>query len=159
MIIFSIQARGPPLQIVFCSHQKNDLEEYLMKTIKIKDYYGKYVEVPVSDELANEWRLLENETQRVNKRELYHRSAVPFDEVTLSASDMDDPESQLLRSEQMGQVYAALDQLSPVMKLRLLKYAEVRSFEELSKGENCSSTAIKKSVYRAIRNIRAILEA
>ena len=34
-----------------------------MKTIKIKDYYGIYQEIPVSDELYEEWRALQNETQ------------------------------------------------------------------------------------------------
>ena len=31
-----------------------------MKTIKIKDYYGIYQEIPVSDELYEEWRALQN---------------------------------------------------------------------------------------------------
>ena len=30
-----------------------------MKTIKIKDYYGIYQEIPVSDELYEEWRALQ----------------------------------------------------------------------------------------------------
>ena len=38
-----------------------------MKTIKIKDYYGIYQEIPVSDELYEEWRALQNETQRVHR--------------------------------------------------------------------------------------------
>jgi hypothetical protein len=41
-----------------------------MKTIKIKDYYGKYHDVPVSDEFFEEWHLLQNETQRIGKRSL-----------------------------------------------------------------------------------------
>ncbi len=39
-----------------------------MKTIKIKDYYGIYQEIPVSDELYEEWRALQNETQRVHRK-------------------------------------------------------------------------------------------
>lgn len=39
-----------------------------MKTIKIKDYYGIYQEIPVSDELYEEWRALQNETQRIHSR-------------------------------------------------------------------------------------------
>ena len=42
-----------------------------MKTIKIKDYYGIYQEIPVSDELYEEWRALQNETQRVHRKEVY----------------------------------------------------------------------------------------
>ena len=37
-----------------------------MKTIKIKAYYGIYQEIPVSDELYEEWRALQNETQRIH---------------------------------------------------------------------------------------------
>ena len=44
-----------------------------MKTIKIKDYYGIYQEIPVSDELYEEWRALQNETQRIHRKEVYHR--------------------------------------------------------------------------------------
>ena len=39
-----------------------------MKTIRIKDYYGIYQEIPVSDELYEEWRALQNETQRVHRK-------------------------------------------------------------------------------------------
>lgn len=42
-----------------------------MKTIRIKDYYGIYQEIPVSDELYEEWRALQNETQRVHRKEVY----------------------------------------------------------------------------------------
>ena len=49
-----------------------------MKIIKIKDYYGNYQEVPVDDALYNEWRRLNNETQRVYRKEMYHRSCFPL---------------------------------------------------------------------------------
>ena len=43
-----------------------------MKTIKIKDYYGIYQEIPVSDELYEEWRALLDGRQLRNRRiELY----------------------------------------------------------------------------------------
>lgn len=45
-----------------------------MKTIRIKDYYGIYQEIPVSDELYEEWRALQNETQRVHRKEVYRWS-------------------------------------------------------------------------------------
>ena len=45
-----------------------------MKTIKIKDYYGIYQEIPVSDELYEEWRALQNETQRITKAPLLRSS-------------------------------------------------------------------------------------
>ena len=51
-----------------------------MKTIKIKDYYGIYQEIPVSDELYEEWRALQNETQRIHRKEVYHRDWTPMDD-------------------------------------------------------------------------------
>ena len=48
-----------------------------MKTIKIKDYYGIYQEIPVSDELYEEWRALQNETQRIHRKQVYHRDWTP----------------------------------------------------------------------------------
>ena len=42
-----------------------------MKTIRIKDYYGIYQEIPVSDELYEEWRALQNEPQRIHRLEVY----------------------------------------------------------------------------------------
>ena len=50
-----------------------------MKTIRIKDYYGIYQEIPVSDELYEEWRALQNETQRVHRKEVYHRDWTPIE--------------------------------------------------------------------------------
>ena len=52
-----------------------------MKTIKIKDYYGIYQEIPVSDELYEEWRALQNETQRIHRKEVYHRDWTPMDDL------------------------------------------------------------------------------
>lgn len=49
-----------------------------MKTIRIKDYYGIYQEIPVSDELYEEWRALQNETQRVHRKEVYGHAASPI---------------------------------------------------------------------------------
>ena len=53
-----------------------------MKIIKIKDYYGNYQSVPVSDELYEEWRALANETQRIYRKEVYHLSLIHISEPT-----------------------------------------------------------------------------
>lgn len=128
-----------------------------MKTIKVKDYYGHYIEVSVTDELANEWRLLENDTQRIYRKEVYHRCGTPLDDLDLYCGPECDPEATMLHRERMEQVYAAIDELTPLMRSRLLKYAETRNFEEISREEHCSSANIKKSIYTAIRNIHRLL--
>lgn len=129
----------------------------MMKIIKIKDYYGRYTEVTVTDEFADEWRLLENESQRVYRKEVYHRTGTPLDDLNLFAGPESDPESAMIHREQMERVYAAIDELTPLMRSRLLKYAENRNFEEISREEHCSSANIKKSIYAAIRNIHMLL--
>ena len=50
MIQAGYRARGPPFKSFVRIHPRNDLEVN-MKTIKIKDYYGIYQEIPVSDEM------------------------------------------------------------------------------------------------------------
>lgn len=128
-----------------------------MKTIKVKDYYGHYVEVSVTDEFANEWRLLENESQRIYKKEIYHRDHTPIDDLDLLADPENDPETALLHRERMEQLYAAIDELTPLMRARLLRYAEIRNYTAIGREEHCSAVNIKKSVCAAIRNIRALM--
>jgi len=65
----TLRARGPPPDR-FTRLTKNDLEEILMKIIKIKDYYGNYQEVPVEDSLYEEWVKLNNDDQRIYRREM-----------------------------------------------------------------------------------------
>lgn len=128
-----------------------------MKTIKVKDYYGHYVEVSVTDEFANEWRLMENETQRVYRKEVYHRSSIPLDDLDLFSGSECEPETALLHRERMEQIYAAFEKLTPVMQKRLLRYAETRNFAKISREEHCAAASVKKSVYAAIRNIRTLI--
>ena len=53
-----------------------------MKIIRIKDYYGAYQEIPVSDELYEEWLDLQRETQRIYRKEISHREKTPMDELS-----------------------------------------------------------------------------
>lgn len=43
-----------------------------MKTIKVKDYYGNYLSIPVDDKFYDEWKDMEREENRLYKRERYH---------------------------------------------------------------------------------------
>ena len=86
-----------------------------MKTIRIKDYYGIYQEIPVSDELYEEWRALQNETQRVHRKEVYHRDWTPIEDLfEMPKSYEQNPmEDTLLWDEQVAALYAAIAQLTP----------------------------------------------
>mgnify|MGYP000004774386 CR=1 FL=1 len=87
-----------------------------MKTIKIKDYYGIYQEIPVSDELYEEWRALQNETQRIHRKEVYHRRLDPMDDLEENAAalTLNELEDALIWDEQVVELYAAISQLTPI---------------------------------------------
>lgn len=76
-----MRARGPPSELFKSPRNNlNDLEENSMKIITIKDYYGKYQEVPVDDALYAEWQELQRESDRIRKKEVYHRDWMPIEE-------------------------------------------------------------------------------
>ena len=95
-----------------------------MKTIKIKDYYGKYQEIPVSDELFEEWRALQNETQRVYRREMYHRSGMPLEEIdiTIRCAQRSEIEDDYIRQFENRRLYEAISQLSDIQRRRIHMY-------------------------------------
>ena len=78
-----------------------------MKTIKIKDYYGIYQEIPVSDELYEEWRALQNETQRIHRKEVYHRDWTPMDDLEEMPQHftLNELEDALIWDEQVVELY------------------------------------------------------
>ena len=85
-----------------------------MKTIKIKDYYGIYQEIPVSDELYEEWRALQNETQRIHRKEVYHRDWTPMDDLEEMPQHftLNELEDALIWDEQVVELYAAISRPS-----------------------------------------------
>ena len=92
-----------------------------MKTIKIKDYYGIYQEIPVSDELYEEWRALQNETQRIHRKEVYHRDWTPMDDLEEMPQHftLNELEDALIWDEQVVELYAAISQLTPIQQRRI----------------------------------------
>lgn len=131
-----------------------------MKTIKIKDYYGKYQEIPVSDELFEEWRALQNETQRVYRREMYHRSGVPLEEIdiTIRCAQCSEIEDNYIRQFENKRLYEAISQLSDTQRRRILMYMENMSVREIARQEGCHMNAVLKSVNGALAKLRRLLE-
>lgn len=131
-----------------------------MKTIKIKDYYGKYQEIPVSDELFEEWRALQNETQRVYRREMYHRSGVPLEEIdiTIRCAQRSEIEDDYIRQFENKRLYEAISQLSDIQRRRILMYMENMSVREIARQEGCHMNAALKSVNSALVKLRRLLE-
>ena len=131
-----------------------------MKTIKIKDYYGKYQEIPVSDELFEEWRALQNETQRVYRREMYHRSGVPLEEIdiTIRCAQRSEIEDDYIRQFENRRLYEAISQLSDIQRRRIHMYMENMSVREIARQEGCHMNAVLKSVNSALAKVRRLLE-
>ena len=126
-----------------------------MKNIRIKDYYGNYQDVPVSDEFYEEWRKLENETQRVYRKEIRHRSAVPLEYscacvVTSAGSPV---EEKIIREESDRELYRAIEQLTPIQKYRVQKLLDGMTLWGLSQESPCSYNALKSSIRYALRKI------
>ena len=96
-----------------------------MKTIKIKDYYGIYQEIPVTDELYEEWRQMQNETQRIRKKEIYHRNWTTLEDIDGRLDHPDrELEDELILREEIRALYEAIDKLTPTQQRRIRMYME-----------------------------------
>lgn len=132
-----------------------------MKTIKIKDYYGKYHDVPVSDEFFEEWHLLQNETQRIRKKELYHRSGVPMDCVdeqkVVAYDEIDEMIDDMIRKEENIRLYEAISQLTPIQQRRVRMYMEHLSYSEIARREDRKFAVVYRSLHDAFERLRVLM--
>lgn len=159
MIQAGNRVRGPPFKSFVRIHPRNDLEVN-MKTIKIKDYYGIYQEIPVSEEMYEEWRALQNETQRVHRKEVYHRDWTPMEDVEempehFAANELEDA---LIWDEQVAALYAAISQLTPIQQRRIRMLMDNLSIREIARQEGCHMNAALKSVNGALKKLRSLLK-
>ena len=127
-----------------------------MKTVMIKDYYGKYHTVPVSDELYEEWRILQNESQRVYRAEVRHRSAVPLDEIDayLQHPFSSEIEDALIQEERDRELIDAIAKLTPTQRRRVQMMLDDKSLWDLKEYEHCAYNTLKESVLSALKKIR-----
>lgn len=130
-----------------------------MKIIKIKDYYGVYQEVPVSDEMYEEWLELQRESQRIYRKEVSHRDKTPIDELPedLFLSCEEEPEHAAIRKNETERLYRAIEQLNPIQQRRVRLLLEEYSLREIAKKEGCYPNTVRKSINAALANLRALL--
>ena len=130
-----------------------------MKIIKIKDYYGKYQNVPVSDEFYEEWVKLNNQTQEYYHREKYHRSLVTLEEVDYSAefSKIKDLAEELARKEQTAQLYYAISQLTPIQQRRVMMFMDNMNYTDIAKTEGKKFSPIYRSLQAAFKRLRVLM--
>lgn len=131
-----------------------------MKTIKIKDYYGIMQEVPVTDELYEEWRKLQNETDRIRKREMYHRDGTPLDILEQQPKHFiaNEIEDAFIWDEQVAELYAAIAKLTPIQQRRIRMLMDNLSIREIARREGCAQNAALKSVNGALKKLHTMLK-
>ena len=124
-----------------------------MKTIKMKNYDGVYQEIPVSDELYDEWRALQNETQRIHRKEVYHRDWTPIEDVLEMPKTYErNPLEDALK------LYEAIAQLTPSQQRRIRMLMENQSIREIAHEEGCYMNAARKSINHALRKLHDLLK-
>ena len=131
-----------------------------MKTIKMKNYDGVYQEIPVSDELYDEWRALQNEIQRIHRKEVYHRDWTPIEDVlempkTYERNPLEDA---LIWDEQVAKLYEAIAQLTPIQQRRIRMLMENQSIREIAHEEGFYMNAARKSINHALRKLHDLLK-
>lgn len=130
-----------------------------MKTITIKDYYGNYQEVPVSDEIYKEWRELQNETQRIRKREVYHRDWTPMEDLENMPQSIthNELEDDLIMDEEVAALYKAISQLTPIQQRRIHMYMDQLTIREIAAQEGCHMNAVLKSINSSLKKLQVLL--
>lgn len=127
-----------------------------MKTVKIKDYYGHYHKVPVSDELFEEMRILQNEYQRVYRAEVRHRSSVPLDDLDhyFEFSLSSEIEDALIQEESDLELFKAIAKLTPTQRRRVQLMLDDVNLWEMQKHEHCSYNTLKECAYAALKKLK-----
>ena len=130
-----------------------------MKIIRIKDYYGKYQEVPVDDALYDEWIKLENENQRIYRKEVYHRSGVPLEQADSMGEigQMEDLLERLIRRERNERLYYAISRLTPTQQRRVMMFMDDMSYVEIARREGTKFAPVYRSLQAAFRKLRDLM--
>ena len=130
-----------------------------MKTIKIKVYYGIYQEIPVSDELYEEFRNFHREEDRQNKYKNYHGCYVPFDDVEndWTSSEFDPLTQEIIRQEEIRRLYRAIAELTPLQRKRIYMLMDDMNYTEIAHEEGISIPSVRQSVELALKKLRRLL--
>ena len=131
-----------------------------MKTVKIRDYYGKEQTVPVSDEVYEGLCDLRREEDRLRKRIAYRRARVtPEDvEAQLFHHVAENPvEDELIQRDESQRLYQAIEQLPPVQRRRVLMLLEDMNCLQIAQSEGRHPSVIYRSVERSLLRLRLLM--
>ena len=130
-----------------------------MKTIKIKDYYGEIQEVPVSDDLYEEWLELQKESRRTFRKETSHRCSASLEDVleVRKQHATESVEEAYIRRAEVDELYQAIEKLTPTQQRRVRMYMENITVREIAKREGCYMSAALKSIDLALKKLHRLL--
>ena len=153
------RARGPPSNR---SDHPHDFERFGgkdMKTIRIKDYYGIYQEIPVSDELYEEFRNFHREEDRQNKYKNYHGCYVPFENIEndLTGAGFDPLTEEIIRQEEIRRLYRAIAELTPLQRKRIYMFMDNMNYTQIAREEGTSIPSVRQSIELALKKLRRLL--
>ena len=154
------RARGPPPGR--SAHANERLERFggkYVKTIKIKDYYGKYQTIPVDDHLYEEWQAMQREENRLHKYEVYHCFSMDPDQMDEEAhtSGVDDLIDELIRKEETRRLYESIDTLTPIQRRRVLMFMDNMSYSDIARAEKRDLKVVIRSLTKSFDHLRRLL--
>ncbi len=130
-----------------------------MKTIKIKDYYGIYQEIPVDDNLYAEWKAMQAEENRRHKREVYHTAAMdPIDMEAMPDSDQPDALFEdMVRKDEIRLLYESIAKLTPIQRRRIQMLLDDMTYSDIARIEKRDVSVIYRSIEKSLKNLRRMM--
>ena len=151
---------GPRASFKLFKSQKFEQLGGIMKTIRIKDYYGVEQVVPVSDEVYEVWFELQREEDRQRKRISYHHYGVPLDDVliNMAATGPDPVSDEVVRRDEAVRLYEAISKLTPIQRRRVMMLLEDMNCWQIAKAEGRDPSVIYRSVEKSFLRLRILLK-
>lgn len=131
-----------------------------MKTIKIKDYYGIYQEIPVEDHIFEAWKDMQREENARHKRTVYHGCTVSLEDIeeTHHTGGIGAVDDEMIRSEEVRCLYEAIEKLTPIQRRRIMMLMEDMSYTDIARSEGRDPSVISRSIGKALLNLRKLME-
>lgn len=131
-----------------------------MKTIKIKDYYGIYQEIPVEDHIYEAWRAMQREENARHKRTVYHGCTVSLEDIEEShyIGGIGAVDDDIIRNEEVHCLYEAIEKLTPIQRKRIMMLLDDMSYTDIARSEGRDLSVISRSIGKALLNLRKLME-
>ena len=130
-----------------------------MKTIRIKDYYGIYQDIPVEDHVYAEWQEMQKEENRRHKYVTYHSFSMdPTDMEELQfATGVDDLIDNLIRQEENRRLYESIAKLTPIQRRRIQMFMDDMPYSDIARAEEKDVSVIHRSLAKSFQHLRKLM--